>query len=480
MTTMNKNIYIFILFFFALFAPAESNAQYKTVVLKSNDNIFFELKSGNRRFVIQDVFDLKGKEIILGDNVILEFKGGSLINGKIKGKQTLIEAGLTAIFKNITNTGTFRCEAVYPQWFGANADGKHDCSDAIQQAIDFAVNSYVVGNPWDIQQIEGNGLKVALVAGSYLLKKPIYIRSYTQLEGYGRGVSKLVNGGINDGRALVYFGDWENNKRNKVHNASISNFSINGDGKNCIGVYSLAQYSLIEKLFITKCKAYGIYSNESWCTYIKNCHFIYNAIDSDGYTIYLTGRSSGWGGNAVTISECEFLGLEVYDDIKDNDRVFKGNCIYSENGNGIRIINSTFQQLNDCITLNSSGAGITVENCYFEAVNTPITGILYGDNIINNFFTAPLYSNVIIKSERMQGCSVVNNTVSAGLPDCVIVGSGRNTKDLLFYGNTFTGNFRSGTELTFSKEVLDYIKKTTSNHTVTNSGRIIGVGVNSK
>ena len=60
---MNKNIYIFILFFFALFAPAESNAQYKTVVLKSNDN-FFELKS-KQEFVIQDVFDLKGKEIVL-------------------------------------------------------------------------------------------------------------------------------------------------------------------------------------------------------------------------------------------------------------------------------------------------------------------------------------------------------------------------------------------------------------------------------
>lgn len=480
MTTMNKNIYILILFLLSLIYPTEISAQHKTVVLNSNENIFSALKYGNKRFVIQDSFDLKGKEIVVGDNVILEFKGGCLKNGKIKGKQTLIEAGLTTIFKNITNTGSFRCEAVYPQWFGAKADGKHDCSDAIQEAIDFAINGNVVGNPWDIQQIEGYSLKVLLPAGSYLLSKPIYIRSYTHLEGQGRGVTKIVNGSINDGRALIYLGDWENNNRNKIHNSSISNFSINGNDKKCIGVYSLAQYSFMEKLFITKCKVYGIYSNESWCTYIKNCHFIYNAIDSDGYTIYLTGRSSGWGGNAVTISECEFLGLEVYDDIKDNDRVFKGNCIYSENGNGIRIINSTFQQLNDCITLNSSGTGITVENCYFEAVNTPITGILYGDNIINNFFTAPLYSNVIIKSERMQGCSVVNNTVSALLPDCVIVGSDRNTKDLLFYGNTFTGNFRSGTELTFSNEILKYIRKTKSNRVVTNSGNVYGVGVDAK
>lgn len=451
-----------------------AQSQYKKIVLGPGDNIFTELKSGNKRFVIQAAFDLKGREVVLGENVVLDFEGGCLSNGKLRGKQTLIEAGLDAIFKNITNTGTFRCEAVYPQWFGAKADGKHDCAGAIQQAIDFAVNNYVVGNPWDIQQIEGNCLKVVLPAGTYILNKPIYLKSYIHLEGQGRGVTKIVNGGINDGRALVYLGDWENN-RNKIHNASICNFSINGNGKNCIGVYSLAQYSFIEKLFITKCKSYGIYSNESWCTYIKNCHFIYNAIDSEGYTIYMTGRTSGWGANAVTISECEFMGQEIYDDIKDNDRVFKGNCIFSESGNGIRIVNSTFQQLNDCITLNSSGTGITIENCYFEAVNTPVTGTLYGVNIVNNFFTFPIYSNVIIKSNHMQGCHVMNNTVTSGLHDLVIVGSDVGKKDLLFYGNTFTGNFRSGSNLSFSKEVLNYLKASKSNYVVTNAGIAFGI-----
>ena len=474
---MRKHIIFFLLLIISLSVTTESKAQYKTVVLKPGDDIFSELKSGNKRFVIQDIFDLKGKEIVVGENVILEFKGGCLINGNIKGKQTLIDAGLEVIFKNITNTGTFRCEAVYPQWFGANADGKHDCADALQQAIDFAVNSYVVGNPWDIQQVEGNGLKVNLVAGSYLLKKPIYVRSYTHLEGQGRGLSKLVNGGVNDGRALVYFGAWENNERSKIHNASISNFSINGDGKDCIGIYSLAQYSYIENIFITKCGAYGLYSNESWCTYIKNCHFIYNAIDSEGYAIYLTGRSSGWGGNAVTISDCDFLGQEIFDDIQDNDRVFKGNCIYSENGNGIRILNSTFQQLNNCITINSSGTGITVENCYFEAVNTPVTGVLYGVNIVNNFFTSPIYSNVLVKSNHMQGCRVMNNTVSGGMKSFELVGKVSAKDKLLFYGNTFTGNFRSGTELTFSKEVLEYLKTAKSNLIVTNAGNMFGVSI---
>ena len=447
----------------------------ETIILKSCDNVSSVIKSSNTRYVICYDFDLNGKEIVIGENSALVFEGGSFSNGKIKGNQTIIEAGIEAIFSNIENTGTFQCAAVYPQWFGAKADGLHDCSDALQKAIDFAVNSNIVGNPWDIQQVEGFCLKVIAPAGSYILKSPIYIRSYTHLEGQGRGITKFVNGGIDDGKALIYLGN-EEGGRNKVHNASISNFSINGNDKRCIGVFSLAQFSFIEKLFITKCKGYGIYSNESWCTYIKNCHFIYNAIDTDGYTIYLTGRTSGWGANAVTISECEFMGQEIYDDIKDNDREFKGNCIYSDNGNGLRIINSTFQQLNNCINLNSTGTGITIENCYFEAVNTPVVGTLYGVNVVNNFFTAPIYSNVIVKSNHMQGCHVVNNTVTSELPNLVIVGNESDNRNLLFYGNNFTGNFRSGTELTFSNEILNYLKKSSTNQIITNSGNVYGAG----
>jgi hypothetical protein len=473
---MLKKAFLFALLISLLNIQSFAKSKYDTVVLKPSDNIFSVLKSSNKRYVIGYDYDLKGKEISIGNNSILVFEGGNLSNGKLKGNHTFIEAGLEFIFSNIENTGTFQCLAVYPQWFGAKADGKHDCSEALQQAIDFAVNNYKVGNPWDIQQVEGNCLKVEMPAGSYILKKPIYMRDYTHLEGQGRGITKIVNGGIDDGSALIYLGNNDNDVRTKVNNAKICNLSVNGNDKRCIGIYSLAQYSYIENVFVTKCINYGIYSYEYWCTYINNCHFIYNAIDSEGYTLYLTGRSSGWGANAVTISECEFIGQEIYDDIKDNNRVFKGNCIFTENGNGIRIINSTFQQFNNCIALNTTGTGITVENCYFEAVNTPIRGSLYGINIVHNFFTAPIYSNVIIKSSRMQGCHISNNIVTAGLPDCVIVEQDSEKDDLLYYGNTFTGNFRSGSELEFSKIVHNYLKKTKSNQVITNSGSVYGVG----
>ena len=473
---INKSFLLIFVFIFNCSLNAKS--KYETIVLGPNDNVISVLKSNNKRYVIEYDFNLSGKEAVIGTNSILVFQGGSISNGKLKGNQTIIEAGLEAIFNNIENTGTFQCLAVYPQWFGAKADGKYDCSDALQQAIDFAVNSNVVGNPWDIQQIEGYCLKVEIPAGSYILRKPIYMRDYTHLDGQGRGITKIVNGGIDNGRALIYLGNNDNGNRTKVNNARISNLSVNGNDKKCVGIYSQAQYSFIENVFITKCKSYGIFSCESWCTYIKNCHFIYNAIDSEGYTLYLTGRSSGWGGNAVTISECEFIGQEIYDGIKDNNRIFKGNCIFSENGNGIRIINSTFQQLNNCVTLNSSGTGICVENCYFEAVNTPFIGTFYGVNILNSFFTAPIYSNVIVKTNRMQGCRISNNTVSAGLSDLVLIDRASKIDNLLFYANVFTGNFRSGSELTFSKDILDYLKRTKNNQVITNSGNVYGLGVN--
>jgi len=472
---MLKKSFLF-LFVFLINVSLSAKPGYETVVLRPNDNVISVLKSNNKRYVIEHDFDLRGGEAIIGTNSILDFQRGSLSNGKLKGNHTIIEAGIEAIFNNIVNTGTFQCLAVYPQWFGAKADGKHDCSGALQQAIDFAVNSYVVSNPWDIQPVEGNCLKVEVPAGVYILKTPIYMRDYTHLVGQGRGITKFVNGGIDNGRALVYLGNNDDGVRSKVNNAKISNLSINGNDSSCIGIFSLAQYSFIENVFITKCKSYGIYSYESWCTYIKNCHFIYNAIDTEGYTIYLTGKSSGRGANAVTISECEFIGQEIYDNIKDNERLFKGNCIFTENGNGIRIINSTFQQLNNCITLNTSGTGITVENCYFEAVNTPVVGSLYGINIVHNFFAAPMYSNVIVKSSRMQGCHISNNIVTAGLPDCVIVEQVSDKDDLLYYGNTFTGNFRSGSELRFSKKVYNYLKLTRSNQVITNSGDLYGIG----
>lgn len=456
-------------FFFTSFSLFASTS--KTIVIKVDSDITQLFSKSDNRYVIREPINLRGRELVIGENSILAFEGGCLYNGKVTGRRTVIEASPVHIFSDVEFSGTFQCDAVYPQWFGAVADGKQDCSMAIQDAIDFAVNDYNVSNPWDIQQIEGNSLKVVLTAGSYFLKKPIFLRSYTHIEGQGRGISKLINGGIKGG-AMVYMGCYEGKDRIKIHNASISDFSINGNNQDCIGVYLLAQYSFIENVFITKCGSYGIYSNESWCTYINKCHFIYNAIESDGYSLFLTGGQNGWGANAVTISDCEFIGIEEKKD--SGQRIFKGNTIYSKNGNGVRILNCTFQQIDTCITLDSSGTGVIIDNCYFEAVNTPITGVLYGNHVENNFFTAPIYSNAIIKSNHMQGCSVMNNTVAAGLKDLVIVDDIDTEGKLLFYGNTFMGNFRSATELSFQGRVLDYFSKSTYNLIITNAGTVLG------
>lgn len=464
----------FIFFIVSLFFFISSDAlasALKTTEVKADSDIIKLFSKSDKRYVISEPIDLGGRELVIGENSILAFEGGYLYNGKVIGKRTIIEASPVHIFFSVEFSGTFQTDAVYPQWFGAIANGKIDCSAAIQKAIDFAVNDYNVPNPWDIQQIEGNSLKVVLTAGSYLLRKPIYLRSYTHIEGQGRGISKLINGGIKGNDAMVYMGYYEGKDRIKIHNASISNFSVNGNNYDCIGVYSLAQYSFIENIFVTKCGSYGIFSNESWCTYINKCHFIYNAMDSDGYSLYLTGRQNGWGANAVTISDCEFIGIEDKKSKDRGQRIFKGNTICSRNGNGIRILNCTFQQIDTCITLDSSGTGITIENCYFEAVNIPIVGVLYGNHIENNFFTAPIYSNTIIKSNHMQGCSVMNNTVAAGLKDLVIVDEIDAEGRLLFYGNTFMGNFRSATLLGFTGRVHEYLTKSNYNLVITNVSR---------
>lgn len=377
------------------------------VILRKNKNLAEQLTQTNTIYEIRYEFTLD-EDITIPENCVLKFNGGSIKgNGinTITGNKTKISAGKIKIFDNIINGGGFVGFEVFPQWFGAIADGITDCSDAIQAAIDFAANNAIPGNPWDILGPK-NSLKIKLVAGEYLISKSIYAKSYTNIDGEGRGISKIINDNINDGSPMIWFGYRENDTNHKIHNATLKNFSINGKDKNCIGIYAVDQYSFIENIWITNCKTYGLYLWESWCTYINRCNFIYNAIDNpDGYSIYMSGRESGWGCNAVTIDTCEFNGRIIEE---DNQRTYKGNAIYTNYGNGIRIVNSNFQSSDKVITIGGSTASLTILNCYFEQNNYAITGSAININIMN----CHIYHTVCgacIKSDTCVRVNFINN-----------------------------------------------------------------------
>lgn len=430
------------------------------IVLKKNDNfkqVVEAQTNGNTIFVIKYDFTLTG-DVTIPANCVLEFDGGSIKgNGAnketITGNNTKIIAGKIKIFDSIINGGGFVGFEVFPQWFGAIADGITDCSDAIQDAIDFAANNAIPGNPWDISGSK-NSLKIKLVAGEYLISKSIYAKSYTNIEGEGRGISKIINDNINDGSPMIWFGYRENDTNHKIHNATLKNFSVNGKNKNCIGIYAVDQYSFIENIWVTSCKTHGLYLWESWCTYINRCNFIYNAIDNpDGYSICMIGRGSGWGCNAVTIDTCEFNGQIIEEE--DNQRTYKGNTIYTNYGNGIRIVNSTFQSSDKVITIGGSTASLTILNCYFEQNNYPITGGAINTNIMNCHFYHTV-CGACIKSDTCVRVNFINNNPSGAFLADWLTDNGEHQ----YAASLFIGCYDATKDNAFPSRVLSDIKKT--------------------
>lgn len=76
--------------------------------VKKNDTISAVVSNENSVFIIKDIINLKGKEIKMGANSILDFQGGILANGTIEGNKTLIIGPPYCIFDSIELIGSFK------------------------------------------------------------------------------------------------------------------------------------------------------------------------------------------------------------------------------------------------------------------------------------------------------------------------------------------------------------------------------------
>ncbi len=104
--------------------------------------IFFN--KANEVYRIDQNYDLRGKIIVIPDNCILRFEGGSLCNGELMGNNTQIEANYQHVFKDgIRLSGTWRVGSWLPEWFGAQGKNGYFDTDPIQRALDAANNTDV-------------------------------------------------------------------------------------------------------------------------------------------------------------------------------------------------------------------------------------------------------------------------------------------------------------------------------------------------
>lgn len=112
-----------------------------TVVLNEKTDLNNQFTKSNTSYIIKRNFKLKDGEIVkIPSNSSLVFKGGSITgNGTIIGQGTEIKAGLMPVFSlNITISGSWKGDVIYPEWFGAKGDGLADDTKAIRKSLSTA------------------------------------------------------------------------------------------------------------------------------------------------------------------------------------------------------------------------------------------------------------------------------------------------------------------------------------------------------
>lgn len=115
------------------------------------------LPSANTIYIIQYNYDLNGATINVPGNCTLDFQGGSLGNGTLKGNNSIVTAANTQIFhSDLDISGNWKINEWNIMWFGAKGDGVTDDTDVIIRAskikyatIFFPTGIYVISSTID-------------------------------------------------------------------------------------------------------------------------------------------------------------------------------------------------------------------------------------------------------------------------------------------------------------------------------------------
>lgn len=215
-------------------------------------------------------YDLKGRHIIVPEECVLHFKGGSFRNGVLEGKNTkIVNSTCDIIFhEKLELCGTWGNTEAYPEWFGAKGDGESDDTESISKTIRYFSNIRFRPNT-------------------------TYVTNTI-----GIGSNKNINGGYNSTLKCVgedgihYIFDIQSSHNISIRGVSFdgNTHTINTEPRYCSGAYY--------------CIKIGTQKAEIQCPHniiIENCCFTgsYNSAVSNLKTEIL-------GADSIVIRECKF------------------------------------------------------------------------------------------------------------------------------------------------------------------------------
>lgn len=123
----------------------------------------------NTIYVIRYDFDLDRKIIKINQGCILKFDGGSLINGTLKGSNTIINNDATLIFNNIDLLGNFYANVAYPEWFGGIADNSNiDNTISINKCLSYFNTCFLLKGLYYVSCCDENDIIIKVPEGKIL------------------------------------------------------------------------------------------------------------------------------------------------------------------------------------------------------------------------------------------------------------------------------------------------------------------------
>lgn len=342
----------------------ESRVVYLDPNLVNAKNVLTQnmVSKTNTIYIIQYDFELNGAEITIPEGCVLDFQGGSLSNGIVKGNNTHISAFATTIFKsNIKLSGIWNVEEVYAEWFGAVKNKLIDNSVYINEALKY----------FDVCN---------LLQGVYYIKSPIFInkKSGQKLTGKGINATKIkatedfildTNNTALDGRLdfcnamiMVRRGDVNSEYKlsiDPLDNVEIANIYIDGANVVPIGLEIWSMFSSYHNIQIKGTNKEALLFRRGWNNSFNDIYCYYN--NGDG--IVLESECNSMLLNRISVAHSNGDGLRI-----ESGMCLSINSLSVESckKNGVKIINRNFVDLEKYGAFETHTAGVNILGVYME------------------------------------------------------------------------------------------------------------------